>query len=91
MVNTGTDDPDHVLVRVDEVKPGDFLSLDHDPFMDPDGEEFWLEFEYAVVYEINPEVIPGYEAPAGGVLIEFETGELCAFPADHMVPRAIAV
>lgn len=80
-------DPDCTLTRADQVKPGDYLSLDNDPYMDPDGDQAWLEFEYAVVATIDPtDVPPGYEAPAGGVLIEFESGELTAFPVDHMVP-----
>ena len=81
---------DHIYVRADSVKPGDHLSLDHDQFMDPEGDEFWLEFEYAVVHAVNPPDLPAnFAAPASGVLIEFETGELCAFPKDHLVLLAL--
>jgi hypothetical protein len=82
-------DIDHIYICADQVKPGDFLSLDHDLFMDPDGEEFWLEYEYAVASRINPTDVPRYEVPADGVLIEFETGELCAFPKDHLILHAL--
>jgi hypothetical protein len=46
---------DPTTMRVDELREGDMVDLEGDPFADPDRSEDWLHYEFAVVADTERE------------------------------------
>lgn len=65
---------DEQLIRADEIRPGDVLDLEGDPFFDsdPEGDTHWLQFEGAEVLDVDretAEVIAIYPSGVGGYAV----------------------
>jgi hypothetical protein len=62
---------------VRDLKPGDMVDLQNDPYADPRGDHIEYEFELAVVAELT------YEG-SGCIVVEFNESTV-GFPPDHQV------
>ena len=67
------------LAKIRDLKPGDMVDLEGDPFADPNHDEIQLQYEYIVVDHVREET-PGCWLLEGGN-VDF----LCGFPPDHEV------
>lgn len=70
---------DERLVKIRDLKPGDMVDLQGDPYADPNHEAIELEYELMSVYEV-------VEETPGCFLVtcnNFDFG--CGFPPDHKV------
>lgn len=68
--------------RIRDLKPGDMVDLEGDPFADPGGENttaHGFDCELATVMEVD------HETPAC-TAIGFEGFDIVGFPPDHTVP-----
>lgn len=67
-----------ILTPVSELREGDLVNLQNDPYADPRGDEPTYEFELAEVVSVE------YETDTC-VLVGFEATGACGFPPSHEV------
>lgn len=65
------------MVRADELREGDPVDLENDPYADPGHDKPELEYEYAKVVE--------YELETPGCLCVYFENISVGFPPDHML------
>jgi len=66
------------IIRADQIKVGDYVDLEFDPYADPDSENIQFETEYAVVEYIERET-------PDCVAIGFEGFDVVGFPPNHVL------
>lgn len=69
---------EHRMTRVDELREGDCVDLEGDPFSDPDGDDPRFETEYAVVEAV--------EFETENCIVIHYGNHACGYPPNHRVP-----
>ena len=68
----------NLLICVDKLQSGDYVDLEGDIFADPENDNSWYEYHYAIVDQIE------HETP-GCIRVDFQDGDSIGFPPDHIL------